>query len=95
MKSHNLKLIDSTYSAQDAKEVLISLVNDKIKFLHLQILSQGERFGCDTSHLEERAKALLIEKEQLMQLLSKLNDDGCEVEIKCDVAIKVKETQNA
>ena len=95
MKAHQLQLINSTYSANDAREVLFSLLNDKIKFLTYKIFSESERFGADTAHYEQRVQALRAEKDAICGALRKLEDSSCEVEIDCVVNIKVRETQLA
>lgn len=92
MASYDLKLIDNTYSAEDAKEVLSSLINDKIKFLNLQIFSNGERFGEDTEHLENRVKSLQAEREKLFTLIEQAAKDGKSLSIHCDVQVKTSNT---
>jgi len=62
MKNHEFRLIDSTYGAAAAREVLISLLNDKIKFINGQIFSQQERFGSDNLHLQKRVTELKKDK---------------------------------
>ena len=88
MSDYNLKLIDSTYSPEEAKEVLSSLISDKIKFLNLQIFSKSERFGEDTSHLENRIKYLDSEKEKLFKLIEQAKVDGRDLSIRCDIQVE-------
>lgn len=88
MEDYGFKLIDSTYSADDAKEVLISLVNDKIKFLNRQIFSLEERFGSDTQHLKNRVKIIQEEKAKLLTLLEQYSSEGTLLSIQCDVRME-------
>ncbi|GEM_PF-1887603 len=89
MEQEQVKLIDSCYPAQKAREVIISLLNEKIKFLNHQIFSNQERSGNVTSHLEQRVKELKAEKERLQQSLEKLEQTNHMVEINCDINIRV------
>lgn len=93
MKNHQLTLIDSTYNVNDAKEVLQSLLSDKIRFLNRKIFSLQERFGSDTEHQENRVRELRKELDQLRAFLDPFNDDGYEVEIDCLVDLKIRKTE--
>ena len=75
MQQHSIKLIDSTYPAKHAKEVILTLLNDKIRFLSVQILSMEERFGEDTEHMRRRITELECEKRELIIALDSLNDE--------------------
>ncbi len=86
---HDFKLIDTTYKVKDAKEVLLSLLDDKIKFLGMQVFSLSERFGTDTIHLEKRMAALKKERENLIKLFSEQTNPENTVEIDCSVKLKI------
>ena len=88
MSEKSVKFIDNIYSPEEATEILISLINDKIKFLNLQIFSKSERFGTDTSHLENRIKYLELEKENLMKQIEKAEMDGKNLSIQCEIQIE-------
>ena len=90
MKNHKIKLIDSTYPVNDARDALFSLINDKIDFLNKKILSVQERFGGDTDHLEKRVKELRAELNNLLELLKPL-EEGNLIEIHCDVEMKIRQ----
>lgn len=44
-QKQTLKLIDGTFSASEAREVLMNLINSKIQFHNLKNFSSEERFG--------------------------------------------------
>jgi hypothetical protein len=92
MKNHQIKLIDSTYPVHDARDVLFSLINDKIEFLNQKIFSLQERFGSDTSHLEKRVKSLRAELQQLLDLLNTMNEDQL-IDIHCEVDMKIRKPE--
>lgn len=91
----SIKLIDSSYPLEHAKEVLSSLLNDKIKFLNHQIFSNEVRFGSDTAHLVQRVKDLQKEKESLHEMLCAVENGQCVVDINCDINISVKQVETA
>lgn len=88
MQDHSIKLIDSTYPVSHSREVLLSLLNDKITFLGVQILSFEERFGKDTKHMKLRIKELENERSALVSYLNQLDEDTL-LELDCEISIKV------
>lgn len=83
------KLVDSTYAAEDAREVLLSLVSDKIRFLNTQVLSAEERFsGENKQHFKERAAYLEKEAEELRAAFRAVNGSSKTFKITCDVKIE-------
>ncbi len=95
MKDHQIKLIDNKYNQEEARDLLMALINDKIKFLQLKIFSIHERFGTDTTHLEKRIAELKEEKNQLLLKLGKLKDKACIIDIDCSVNLKIEKEESA
>lgn len=93
MTKHQIKLIDNTYSLEEGKELLMALINDKIKFLNLKVFSLTERFGSDTSKYEQRIVELREEKNQLQLKLKALENSDNMVEIDCHIHLKIKERE--
>ncbi|MDA0973778.1 MAG: hypothetical protein O2867_08600 [Bacteroidetes bacterium] len=89
MQDRELKLIDNTYKASEAKEVLCSLINEKIRFLNLQIASRSERFGEDTSYLKQRIEQLTTEKQDIIDFMDTLDAEGQMVKVDATAAIQV------
>lgn len=89
MQDRELKLIDNSYKASEAKEVLCSLINEKIRFLNLQIASRSERFGEDTSYLKQRIEQLTKEKKDIIDFMDTLDAEGHSVKIGATAAIEV------
>lgn len=65
MNNEEFQLIDGTYAPEDAHEMLMTLLSDKIKFHSLHIHSTKERFNGDTQHSEKRMVALKKIKDQV------------------------------
>ena len=89
--THQFALIDSTYSAYDAREVITSLINDKIRFLNVQILSLQERYGQNTEHLENRVRELEVNRREMIDLLTKATTEDALVEVSSLVNVTVKQ----
>lgn len=90
MKKHQVKLIDNIYPLADARELVLSLINDKIKFLSVKILSMQEH-GKDSSYLQQRVDELEQERKALNALLCEQSEESCTVEISCQVQMKINE----
>lgn len=90
-QNHDFALVDNTYSAENAREVITSLINDKIKFLNLQILSNHERFGTDITHLENRVSQLDADRRRLIAVFADCAKNDLEIEISCDVKLVTKQ----
>lgn len=88
-KQHTFKLIDNSYSVQDAKEVLTSLLSDKIRFLNVRILSMHEQNGADSTKLEKRVKQLEADRSRILELMNTLSDDSTMVEVFSEVKMNV------
>lgn len=94
-RTEKIKLIDSTYSTEDAKEVLFALIDDKINFLGRHMHSKEERFGEDTTHIKKRIKELKISMGSIFEFIQKVEEKGYEVEITADVKLKMKKPESA
>ena len=89
---HQFNLINSTYSVETAKEVLTSLINDKIRFLNVQILSAHERYGDNAAHLAKRVEELEQDRNRLIKTLSQAEQENAEIEINSSVNFTIKQT---
>ena len=87
---HQFKLVNSTYELPAAREVLLSLINDKINSLNMQIFSNYERFGDNSDHLRKRVKELKEVKIKLMDYLLDLNESECRVKISAPVMLEIE-----
>ena len=69
--NHFHKLIDGTFTAAEAKTVLFSLVESKIRYHQMEMFSNHERFGRDVNHSEKRIQQLLELRNDLQIALDK------------------------
>jgi len=92
-KLFELKLIDSTYTADDAKEVIITLINHKIQFLGLKKLQIIEQKGGDTSHIESRIAELDAARTELRTKIDSSEDKTQEFKISSNVNVQLLEKE--
>lgn len=90
-QEHQFALIDNTYKAENAREVITSLINDKIKFLNIQMLSNQERFGSDVSHIQQRVKELEADRNRMIALFVDCAANDQDIDISCEVKLVTKE----
>jgi hypothetical protein len=76
-----LQLIQGTYSAEEAGEVLHALLQDKIKFHNIKLLRAHEQQSADAQHSRERLAALKQSQQQLEVLLAEAAHKGQRIAI--------------
>ena len=81
MENEKFQLIDGTYVPEDAHEMLLTLLSDKIKFHSLHIHSTKERFNGDTKHSEQRMVALKGIKEQVSKAIESAKQQNKDLKI--------------
>ena len=92
MEEHTFKLISSTYNSDDARHVLLSLIQDKIKSINSRCFGIEERGTRDTDHFRKRIKELTKMREELKELLASAEAAGADIEIDATIQINIKET---
>lgn len=80
-------LIEGSFSVDEAKEILTTLINDKIKFHDLKIFSQEERFGKADPENAARKKQLIQTKEEVMKYLDQLTTSDKKLRIHSNIHI--------
>jgi len=91
---HQFKLVNSTYELSEARDVLFSLINDKINSINGTIFSRYLKNGDDSEHLRNRVEELKEVKLKLMDYLLELNDEDCRIKISCPVIIEIESNQS-
>ena len=77
----SIQLIDGEFSIAEAKEILITLINNKIVFHQRKNFSNNERFGCDHEISVERIPQLIQCRDQVMELLEQKEKSGKKLRI--------------
>lgn len=88
-KSQDHKLIDGTFMPADANRFLMKLINSKIDYHNLEILSMRERFNGDISHSIKRIEELKETQEAIRQVLNIAFDNEMEVRVHCSVQLEL------
>lgn len=66
---HEVKLVDSTFTATEASDVIASLIEQKINFHTLRRLSMSEGdINCDTSYDDSRLSQLIKERKHFKEI---------------------------
>ena len=89
-----IQLIEGTFSPIEAADVLLSLINYKIKFHTVQLLNVTEKD--ELSHIisERRIAELKAAKNRVTQLILEARDSGEPVRIRGNIQIFPPETQS-
>ena len=91
MKS--ITLIDSTYEPKEAREVLLSLLRDKIEFLNRKVLRKVECEGMECEHSKQRVAELNVELEELRGLFSAIESENVTCELKSDIRLTIRNAE--
>ena len=75
------KLLEGTFSPDEARQILLSLVKSKIDFHNMAKLSNEERFGQDTAPSERRLAELRQLQETLKTVCQSAADTGQRVQV--------------
>ena len=84
-KKDSYRLITGEFTPDEAREVLMTLINDKIKFHQRNNLSRLERLGETGEAGEKRISELLKAKEDLLALIDEAKGAGTELTIDCNI----------
>jgi hypothetical protein len=91
MKEQQISLIDDTCSVTQARELLVSFFDEKIKHLNLQSFIMKEQYGYDPMDYGRQMDKFKKEKKLVLEKLKSMNDPAIELEINCVAALKIKE----
>jgi hypothetical protein len=67
---NEFKLLAGEFEAADAKEILMSLLDDKIAFHAQKQISYEERYGKREEHADVRIAELKESKKEILELLA-------------------------
>lgn len=91
MNSENtFKLIEGTFSAADAKEIILTLVEEKIQFHKRRCLSHELRLGTKDDPSLKRINALKEMQEKLQEVFEKAEQNNHMLVINAAIDIEPK-----
>ena len=81
------QLISGIFTPQEAKEVLLVLIDKKINFHNNHIFNKWERFGehCQTS--ESRLKELRATRQNILKSIADAEEAGLNITLDCKLDI--------
>ncbi len=85
------KLIDSTFTPNEANNVLSDLIKSKISYHKLDDFSQHIRFERDSQHSKNRIEQLQATQEDLKEFINIAKAKGVNLVIKSNVFIEYTE----
>lgn len=89
-QTHHFQLIDGTFTPDQARQILGTMVKNKIDYHSLEKYSEGERSGIP-DHSEERLQSLRILAAELKALLESAHASGARLKVKGNFEIVLME----
>jgi hypothetical protein len=89
--NEELELINGEFSMKDAKEILLQLFGDKIKYHQLRNLSSLERFGEFDKVSTKRLPELQLQEKKILTLFKQDNNFEGTIKIQATVNIEIAE----
>ncbi|MEP6466307.1 MAG: hypothetical protein ABJB05_08375 [Parafilimonas sp.] len=83
-------LIKGLFSAEDATEVLLSLINYKIRFHQMKNFSLQERFGKNDKYSLERIDELKVSRERIETIIGEAKSGNADMIINSSIDISIK-----
>lgn len=84
------KLIDGTFTAEDADRILTTLLNYKIDYHNREDFSNHIRFNKDIEHSKKRIQELTETKEQIKNLIQDSKSEDIKFVIKSNISIELE-----
>jgi hypothetical protein len=85
------KLIDGTFSAEDANQILTALLNYKIDYHNREDFSKHIRFNRDIEHSKKRIQELTETKKAVKDLIANMESNKFNLVINSTITIRLEE----
>ena len=89
-KEENVDLIKGEFSPDEAKKILFTIINDKIKFNSRQILGMEERNSGDPERYKKRLAELKISLDSVLKLMEEAKLANSTIHIDAEIKIFIK-----
>jgi hypothetical protein len=86
----NIMLIDGSFDPESAKDILVSLLQNKVHFHTVKSLSFWERTGVKDVESIMRLEQLKLDRELVLKLMQEAELEGKKVVIKSTIEIDFK-----
>lgn len=88
-KNEAFHLVKGTFTPDEAREVLLTLINCKIQYHELQIMRKKARGESDIQPSIERIVSLMRQRDQIIETTSMYDQLGCELELEAEVVLSL------
>lgn len=88
MSDLSIKLIEGHFLPNEARKVLSSVINSKINYHKIELLSEHVRNGFENSNSRKRVDYLNNANEEVINLVQKAIESGQKFELSADINIK-------
>ena len=85
--TETFQLIDGRFDVDEAKDVLMGLLNHKIQFHELKNFSWKERYGTENDQSNKRLRELNKDRERLAAVLEFAEQNKLNIEIQSTIKI--------
>jgi hypothetical protein len=89
-KTEIIELIKGTFTPDEAREILLQLLNSKINFHNRRNFSSRERFGKPDAYSEQRLEYLMESRKIVLALVSKSTDAEKLLTINSSIEINIE-----
>lgn len=84
-------LVKGEFSTEDAKKILLNLLNKKIEFHQAQDFSHQERFGGPEGRSANRIKELRQSQSTILAIIEEAGKQGKSLRITSDIKLEIAE----
>lgn len=89
-KTETIELIKGTFTPDEAREILLDLLNSKINFHNRRNFSSRERFGKPNAYSEQKLERLMESRKKVLTLISKSFDEEKLLTINSTIEINIE-----
>lgn len=86
-KVETIKLIDGTYTAKEAAEIMFAVLDDKIKFHNIQIAHYMETKKGDIEHSRQRLAELKAERARISSIIKEAEESQSPLRLSSHIQI--------
>ncbi|HOZ51164.1 MAG TPA: hypothetical protein PLU17_04865 [Chitinophagaceae bacterium] len=92
MKTNNqtFKLIDGVFNSKDAKEILLSIIDNKINFHSHRVFSKDIRFGTLDDFSANRIQELKQARAEIVDLIQDSEEKNTQMILHSNISIEFK-----
>ena len=90
MKNLEIKLIEGSFTPKEARKVLSTVINSKINYHKIELMSEHERNGFENSNSRKRVDYLTKANDDIIEIIHKAIGEGKNFEITGNITIVLK-----